>query len=77
MVEPPFSGSESMALSSSEIELLRSVVLHLDNSASASFSFVNSSNFAQSNNSQPMSAFMSHFALPWISDSGASDHMTG
>ena len=48
----------------------------LDTVANASSSFVHSGNFFRSDNSQPVSSFMSHFALPWIIDSGASDHMT-
>ena len=77
VVEPPLLGSESMALSTSNIELFRSVMSRLDTSAGASSSFAHSGNFARSGNSKSMSAFMSHSVLPWIIDSGASDHMTG
>ena len=76
MVEPPPIGSKSRALSTSEIELIRSVMSQLDTSASALSSFVHSDNFARLGNSQLVSAFMSHSTLPWIIDSGASDHMT-
>ena len=49
----------------------------LDSSASALSSFAHSGNFGRSGNSQSVSVFMSHSALPWIINSGASDHMTG
>ncbi|GFY93901.1 hypothetical protein Acr_09g0003470 [Actinidia rufa] len=75
VVEPPHSGYESMTLSTTEIELLRSVMSRLDTSAYASSSFAHLDNFFRSGNFESVSAFMSHFALPWIIDSGGSDHM--
>ena len=77
VVEPPPSDSESMALSTCEIELIHSVMSRLDPSAGTSSSFAYLGNFARSDNSQPVvSAFMSHSMLPWIIDYGASDNMT-
>ena len=63
MIEPPFSGSESMALSTTEIELLRNMISRLDTFVSASFSFAHSGNFVHSGTSRSVSAFMSHSAL--------------
>ncbi|GFZ11537.1 hypothetical protein Acr_22g0009350 [Actinidia rufa] len=48
VVEPPPSGSASMTFSTSEIELLRSIMARLDTSIGASSSFVYSGNFARS-----------------------------
>ncbi|GFY85277.1 hypothetical protein Acr_04g0000150 [Actinidia rufa] len=45
MVEPPSSGSESMALSTTEIKLLRNVMSRLDTSIGASSSFAHSGYF--------------------------------
>ena len=75
VVEPPPSDSEFRALSTFEIELIRSVMSRLDTSTGALSSFAHSGNFARSGNSQSMSAFMSHSTIPWIIDSGASNHM--
>ena len=66
-----------MTFSTSEIELLRNVVSHLDTSAGALSSFAHSGNFARSGNSYQVSTFMSHSTLSYIIDSGASDHMNG
>ena len=49
MVEPPPTSSESMALSTDEIELFRSVVSRLDTSAKGSFAHLG--NFIRSSNS--------------------------
>ena len=51
MVDPPLSGFESMAFSTSKIELLRSMVSQLDTSIGATSSFAHSGNFARSGNS--------------------------
>ena len=64
VAEPPPSSSESMAFSTSEIELLRRMMSQLDTSISALSSFAHSGNFARSGNSQSVSAFMSHSTLP-------------
>ena len=64
VVEPLPSGSESMALSTSEIELLRSMMSRLDTYVGASSTFSHLGNFVCSGNSQSVSAFMSHSVLP-------------
>ena len=66
--DPP--PSSSNALSSSELETLRRLMTRLDTSTA-------SSSFASGNLATSVSAFNSHTSLPWIIDSGASDHMTG
>ncbi|GFS40494.1 hypothetical protein Acr_00g0068870 [Actinidia rufa] len=48
VVEPPLSSSESVTLSTTEIELIRNVMSQLDTSANALSSFAHSSNFARS-----------------------------
>ena len=62
----------SPALSSSELDTLRRLMTRLDTPTTASSSFAHSGNLATS-----VSAFTSQSRLPWIIDSGASDHMTG
>ena len=76
VVEHPPSSFESMAFSTSEIELLRSMS-RLDTSIGTSSSFIHSGNFVRSGNSQSVSVFMSHSTLPRIIDFDASNHMTG
>ena len=66
--DPPPSSSNT--LSSSELETLRRLMTRLDTSTA-------SSSFASGNLATSVSAFNSHTSLPWIIDSGASDHMTG
>ena len=66
VVEPPSLDSESMALSTTMIELHHNVMSRLNISTSASSSFAHSSNFVLSSNSQSVSAFMSHSAIPSI-----------
>ncbi|GFS32101.1 hypothetical protein Acr_00g0020850 [Actinidia rufa] len=56
VVEPLPSGSESIALSTIEIEFLRSVMSRLDISTDALSSFAHSGHFARSGNSQLVSA---------------------
>ena len=58
MVEHPPSGFESMALSTSEIELLRSVMSQLDTSVSASSSFAHLGKFSRLGNFQSVSSFV-------------------
>ena len=62
VVEPSPSGSKSMALSTTDIKLLRNVMSLLDTFVGDS-SFAHSSNFVRSGNSESMSAIMSHSAL--------------
>ena len=64
-----------MTLSTSEIELLRSVMSRLNTSAGASSSFTHSGNFVRSSNSQLVTAFMSHSIITWIIDSSSFDHI--
>ena len=65
VVEPP-SGSESMALSTTMIELHHNVMSRLNISTNALSSFAHSGNSVLSSNSQSVSAFMSHSAIPSI-----------
>ena len=58
--------------------LLQGELSQLNTSTNTSSSFAHSGNFASSGNlATSVSAFSSHTQLPWIIDSGASDHMTG
>lgn len=64
--------SSSESFSSAEMETLRRFMSRLDTSTGASSSFAHSGNIATS-----VSAFHSQSRIPWVIDSGASDHMTG